>query len=326
MPSIFPALFTVLSLLVGCVDADTALNPEDLSEFVFEVPKGSTGNKLAPRIVDAGLIGSEWQWKWFLREEGGTCIKAGRFRLHHSMTPREVRDALCGSPMPEDVPFTVIEGWRIQDIDAALTAKGLTQAGEYAAIAENKKVTAPFEIASPTFEGYLYPETYMVTPDHFSASQLIERQLIMFKARFFDKHSADLEPRGLHAIVVMASMLEREEPNPKNRPMVAGILWKRLDNRWNLGVDATSRYALDEWNDRTAFMKHLRDPKDLYNTRLRPGLPPTAIGNPTVLSLEASLSPVDSDYWYYLHDGERTFHGGRDLSEHEANRQRFGVY
>ena len=322
----FLGWITPFAAISGCVNADTALHPEDPSEFVFEVPKGSTGNKLAPGLVDAGVVGSAWQWKWLLRQEGGECIKAGHFRLKHSMTPREVRDALCGPPMPEDVPFTVVEGWRIRDIDAALTAKGLIHAGEYAAIAENKKVEAPFEITAATFEGYLYPETYMVTPDRFSVEKLVERQLGMFKERFLTKHSADLEPRGLNAIVVMASMLEREEPNPRNRPTVAGILWKRLDHQWNLGVDATSRYALDEWNDRDAFMNHLRDPGDPYNTRLRAGLPPTAIGNPTVDSLEAAIAPVESEYWYYLHDAQHNFHGGRDVAEHEFNRKKYDVY
>ena len=120
MRSTFPGVIAALSFLVGCVNPDAPLHPEDPSDFVFEVPKGSTGNKLAPRLVEAGLVSGEWQWKWFLRQEGGQCIKAGRFRLKHSMTPREVRDALCGPPMPEDVPFTVVEGWRIRDIDAAL--------------------------------------------------------------------------------------------------------------------------------------------------------------------------------------------------------------
>ena len=54
-------------------------------------------------------------------------------------------------------------------------------------------------------------------------------------------------------------MLEREEPKPVNRPLVAGILWKRIDKGWQLGVDATRRYTLKDWNDRKAFLKNLRD-------------------------------------------------------------------
>jgi UPF0755 protein len=121
-------------------------------------------------------------------------------------------------------------------------------------------------------------------------------------------------------------MIEREEPDPANRPMVAGILWKRIDNAWNLGVDATSRYTIQDWNDRDAFMKQLRDPKDPYNTRLRPGLPATAIGNPGKTALEAAADPTASDYWYYLHDSTHTLHPSRTVAEHEAARKKYDVY
>jgi UPF0755 protein len=124
----------------------------------------------------------------------------------------------------------------------------------------------------------------------------------------------------------MASMLEREEPTPSQRSLVAGILWKRLDHGWKLGVDATSRYTLEEWNDRGAFLRQLRDANDPYNTRLREGLPPTAIGNPGLVSLEAALAPIESEYWYYLHDADKILRPGRNAAEHEALRRRYNVY
>lgn len=162
-------------------------------------------------------------------------------------------------------------------------------------------------------------------------TSLVRRQVAMFEERFYATYLAAPRPevgekRTLHELVVMASMLEREEPSPENRPLVAGILWKRLDADWNLGVDATSRYTLDDWNDRREFLKKLRDPADPWNTRLRGGLPPTPIGNPGRAALEAALRPVPSDAWYYLHDGDRVLHTGRSVREHEANRRRYGVY
>ena len=36
-----------------------------------------------------------------------------------------------------------------------------------------------------------------------------------------------VSPRSFGEIVIMASALEREEPKPEQRPLVAGILWKR---------------------------------------------------------------------------------------------------
>ena len=124
----------------------------------------------------------------------------------------------------------------------------------------------------------------------------------------------------------MMNQEEREEPTDANRPLVAGILWKRLDADWNLGVDATSRYSLENWNDRRAFLARLRDPEDPYNTRLRPGLPPTPIGSPGISALEAALTPEASEYWYYLHDAQQNLHPTRNGQEHEQMRRRYDVY
>ena len=124
----------------------------------------------------------------------------------------------------------------------------------------------------------------------------------------------------------MASMLEREEPVASVRPKVAGVLYKRLDAKHPLGVDATSRYTLDAWNDRRAFLKKLRDPDDPYNTRLRIGLPPTPIGAPGLPSLQAALRPVASPYWYYLHDAKQQIHFAETAEGHEANRRRYDVW
>ena len=111
-----------------------------------------------------------------------------------------------------------------------------------------------------------------------------------------------------------------------NRPLVACILWKRIDKGFPLGVDATSRYELAQWNDKTEFVKKLRNENDQYNSRHRKGLPPTPIGAPTLSSFEAALKPIDCPYLYYLHDANKQLHPSRDAAEHEAMRKKYDVY
>ena len=319
-------LFAVLTLLFGCVDPDAPVNPGDDTELVFEVPKGSTANGIAPKLEAEGLIPGEFSWKMFLRSADASCLKAGRFKVRKSMSLNELLETLCGAPLADEVPFTVIEGWRIRDIDEALAATGRMEAGAYKKLALSKAVDAPFDVPGETLEGYLWPETYMIPADgDIDPKALIERQLKTFDDRFRSKHS-DFGKRSLHEVVTMASMLEREEPKPSQRPMVAGILWKRIDNGWQLGVDATSRYELAKWNDRKAFLKKLRDENDRYNTRKKKGLPPTPIGNPTLASLEASMAPIESEFWYYLHDHQGNLHPAKDANGHEANRKKYNVY
>lgn len=307
-----------------------AVAPPGAPTVEFAVAKGTTGRGLGPQLVSGGLIRDARLWRWHLYRRGGLSPKAGRHLVSPSMTMEEVSAALESPPLPEDVPFVVIEGWRLRDTDEALAAAKLIKPGAYLAAASHpERFTAPFPLPTRgTLEGYLYPETYGVIPGEFKVEELIQRQLNTFAERFYVPRKDALAKTGrtLHDVVVMASMLEREEPVPEQRPVVSGILWKRIDKGFPLGVDATSRYELEEWNDRKAFLKRLRDTTDPWNTRHRKGLPPGPIGSPTVASLEAALQPQANEFWYYLHDAQRRLHPSRNAEEHEALRRKYNVY
>jgi UPF0755 protein len=307
-----------------------AAEPGNTEPIEITIPAGTSPRSLGAVLGEAGVIDSADDFTMYVRitKEGG-CLKAGRFRLTRAMDAAAILETVCGVPLPDDVPFTIVEGWRIREIDAALVEKGWIQPGEYAAIAKNPAgLSAAFPLPEGSLEGYLFPETYMVIPDKWETKAFVQRQLDTLAERIYtpNKGAIAASGRDWSDIVILASMLEREEPTPKQRPLVAGIIWKRLDSGWNLGIDATSRYTLDEWNDRRAFLKKLRDPSDPYNTRLRQGLPPTAIGNAGTTAFEAAIAPVKSEYWYYLHDTKGVLHPGRNAAEHEALRRKYNVY
>lgn len=295
----------------------------------FTVPKGATGRALGPLLEKEGLLPDQRLWRFHLWRRGGLSAKAGRFALSSEMSLTQIATVLEGAPLPDDQPFVMIEGWRLRDTDAALVAAGWIKPGAYIAAAkEISRYKAPFPLPAGDLEGYLYPETYAVVPDAFDVRDLIQRQLDTFVRRFYEPHKEEIAKSGrtLHELVIMASLLEREEPLPTQRPLVAGILWKRIDRGVPLGVDATSRYELAEWNDRSAFLKRLRDPEDRWNTRTKKGLPPGPIGAPTVDSLQSALRPTPSEFWYYLHDADRILRPSRNGEEHEALRRKYNVY
>lgn len=327
--------YILLLFLVGCpiLDSkiDTPIDSNDAGTSIFEVPKGANARSIGPKLEEAGLIGDARYWRAYLKlRDAGGCLKAGRFELSRSQSMPEIMATLCGVPLSDAVAFTVVEGWRIQEIDAALASRGWASAGEYSQAAHTPDAfDLPGGLQSLiSLEGLLFPDTYMVEPDRFEVHEFIQRQLNALDSRFITPRADILSTmkRGLYPILIMASLVEREEPKEANMPVVAGVLWKRLDNRWNLGVDATSRYTLEVWNDRRAFLGKLRDSSDPYNTRLRSGLPPTPIGSPGLQALSASLSSQTSDYWYYLHDSKGQIHLSRSAKEHEAFRKRYNVY
>ncbi len=326
-------LLILLAVLpLSCAAVESALfapvDPGDDSPVRFTVTAGATAHGIGPSLADQDLITSADRWKLYLKMSGeGACLKAGDFEINRAMTLPEIMDTLCGVPLADDVAFTVVEGWRIRDIDAALVTEGFIDAGDYTALAEGfDELELPFDPDGPTLEGYLFPDTYQLSPSRFEVGEFIERQVDTFWQRFGQDHADGYGEHALHDVVIVASMLEREEPSPSNRPITSGILYKRLEGNWNLGIDATSHYTLENWNDRSGFIRQLKDPDDVYNTRSRPGLPPTAIGNAGIESLEASVAPVETEYWYYLHDSNGQVHWARNGREHEANRKRYNVY
>jgi UPF0755 protein len=310
-----------------------AMTPRDVSApepIVFDVPKGATLGQVGRDLTAAGFVRDALAFRlWIKLHPDVPPPKAGKHAISRAMNVPELLLALAAQPISEDVPLTILEGWRLRDSDAFLASRGLIEAGAYVeAASAMQRFKLPFEVEGSDLSGYLFPETYRIPPGKFDVDGLIQRQIDAFNQQFVLPHRGEIDAskRGLRTLVIMASLLEREEPKPELRPQVAGVLYNRLDHGMPLGVDATSRFKLDDWNDRDAFLKMLRDQDEPYNTRHRPGLPPGPIGAPGLASLLAALRPEPTPYWYYLHDKSAVIHFARTLQEHEANRRKYDVW
>jgi UPF0755 protein len=135
---------------------------------------------------------------------------------------------------------------------------------------------------------------------------------------------------SLNDHVTMASIIERETNTDEERPIVAGILWKRLETvGWLIQADATVQYDIGNDNCRGKTLtcedwwpiltKEDIETPSPYNSYIVNSLPPTPIANPGLSSLKASMFPKSSDYWFYIHDSEGNIHFADDLQGHNRN-------
>lgn len=310
--------------------AMTPLEPKDSGTPVeFRVQKGVTLRQVGNQLEEAHLIRSALIWRLYVRLYGGRSPQAGRHPVSPSMNVPEMLEALAATPLSDDVALALIEGWRLRDVDEFLANEKLADPGAYLKAARSpERFKIPFPFKGRDLEGYLLPETYMVPPGKVDVDRLIQRQIDAFDERFYQANLEEIKrsARELRELVIVASMLEREERTPAQRPIIAGIMYRRLDKNVPLGIDATSRYKLADWNDSPHFYRALADPEDEYNTRLRAGLPPGPIGAPSLDALLAALRPVSSPYWYYLHDGQGQVHFARNAAEHENNKTSYNVH
>lgn len=187
-----------------------------------------------------------------------------------------------------------------------------------------------FLIQSKSKEGYLFPDTYYFFRT-MSVEQIIQimsdqfdNKIDQYKDLFQGEITKDKiygKQRTLKEIITMASILEKEANDGDEAKVIAGILWKRLQKNMPLQVDATFLFTLNKGSDELTLADLRKD--NPYNTYTRTGLPIGPIGNPGEVMIEAALNPVNSEYWYYLHDNQGNIHYAKTYQEHLKNKQKY---
>lgn len=168
-----------------------------------------------------------------------------------------------------------------------------------------------------SLEGFLYPDTYFLDKHGLSVQQLIKAQLKNFNEKVWKLYREDFlsfRPQNLplskYAALVLASVIENEEKNLTNKPIIAGIFINRIEQGMRLDADVTLCYGLQIKYDecRAAILPNLNDASNLYNTRKNIGLPPTPISSPSVATINALFHYKNTNALYYLHDEKGQIH------------------
>jgi UPF0755 protein len=227
---------------------------------------------------------------------------------------RELRNGSGGTEATQARPaktITIPEGLDRNAIAAIAEQAGVD--GDYLKASESFRGFDParYGAESPeSLEGFLFPATYEL-PRRPEAGDLIARQLAAFKQNISQVNTRYAESKNLttYDLLIIASMIEREVQVTEERELVAAVIYNRLRNGMPLQIDATIRYATDNFTEPIS-------PSDLevdspYNTYTNAQLPPGPIGNPGLASIEAAAHPAEVAYLYYVVTpntcGEHTF-------------------
>ena len=191
---------------------------------------------------------------------------------------------------------------------------------EYMRATRSAPLPADFEGTKvPHLEGFLFPATYEFHEDT-RTRRLVKMQLDAFARAWEDIDLKYARSKNLSAydVLIIASMVEKEVQVPKERALVAGVIYNRLRLGMTLGIDATIRYGLGVPPTESLRESHLKDPTP-YNTREHAGLPPTPIANPGLAALQAAARPAKTDYLFFVRNADCKSHFfTADAAEHEA--------
>jgi UPF0755 protein len=158
-------------------------------------------------------------------------------------------------------------------------------------------------------EGYLFPDTYEFAPET-TASDLIEMMVKRFRSVWKPEWSEQAATMKMcpRQIVTVASIVETEAKLSSERPLVASVIYNRLEKNIPLAVDSAVIYASKlegKWRYDGKVYKSDLERRSPYNTRIYAGLPPGPVASPGQSSLEAAVNPAKSDYLYYVRNPAR---------------------
>ncbi len=307
---------TGLGFFGWCQWVNAPVSPQSQETQIFVVPQGWGASQIGQELKEAGLIKSDLAFQLIVfQKQIGSKLQAGDYRLSKAMNLQEMMAQLTSGTL--DIWVTIPEGLRKEEVGLLIQKAFDQQEADFD--------PEEFSQKSKNLEGYLFPDTYLV-PKEASVSTMIK----MLQGNFEKKYASLDNQTSLtkKQIVILASIVEREAREDQDRQIVAGILLKRMKKGWSLEVDATAQYIkatnqcqltdpdCDWWP--TVFPQDLAT-QSAYNTYDNLGLPPTAICNPSLSSLQAVVTAQDSNYWFYLSDTSLQMHYATTFEEHETN-------
>ncbi|OKL50100.1 hypothetical protein BM477_03720 [Boudabousia marimammalium] len=282
------------------------------TSVTVEIPEGATGTQIADALVAKDVVATKQAFINVLAvNPEGTNIQPGTYELKLKMSANAALAALLDTANRVDVGITIPEGFRLSQLQERLkTRGGYTEAEVQAAFANPEAIGLPVE-ANGNAEGWIAPGTYQQKPDE--PVESFVKSMIQRRIEQLDSLSVPSEQR--QALLIKASILEREVNIDKYLPKVARVIENRLDPERGkevlnkLQMDSTVAYAAGRTSGiPTADELKIDSP---YNTYLHAGLPPTPIAFPGTGAIKAVLNPEAGNWLYFvsvnLNTGETVF-------------------
>jgi UPF0755 protein len=276
------------------------------------VHRGATLRAVADSLYDRRIIASRTAFLLWLRMSGhDRSVQAGKYAFARGEGAVSAVRSLSG-PAPLETSVTVPEGLTIEQTASRIAAFHPLDTAEFARLCRDPGFIRRTQFpGAPSLEGYLFPDTYRFLEEAAPAS-VIGAMVARFSEAFATLDAAPAASRGLSGrdIVILASIVEKEAALAEERPRIAGVFYNRLRLGLPLGADPTVRYALKKFGGPlSADDLNAASP---YNTRCRRGLPPGPICSPGLASLQATVSPAETNELYFVAKWDGS--GGHEFS------------
>lgn len=292
---------------------------------LLEIEPGSHAPAVARLLVERGVLAQRLPFLvryWLGRPR--RSLKAGEYLFDRPARPMDVYRRLVQGDVYLHL-VVIPEGSDRFDMARILEERLQLDPAQFLRVTEQASLVHDLDPEAPSLEGFLFPDTYRFAKGATAAlvvSTMLARLRQVLASRF--RTEPPLSSARLHAALTLASLVEKETPDPAERPVIAGVFVRRLARGMPLQCDPTVIYAARinhrPLNSITAKDLDFDSP---YNTYRRAGLPPGPIASPGEASIHAALHPEAGAALYFVSNNQGGHVFARTLAEHQRNVARY---
>ncbi len=283
---------------------------------VFDVVAGDTVSGVASRLMKQNIIDSEQVFKMAVRLNGGR-IQSGQYDIPVGASSWRIADMFADGRVASTT-IVIPEGLTIKQIKNLLMQTS-TLTGTVECKAGNKAPVCNLQ------DGDVFPDTYTVARGTSRLAVLDLARKRMSKIYDVWKRANRRMPKPLrnwNDVITLASIVQKETPQVREMPIVASVYLNRLNRGMRLQADPTVVYALTDglgdMQGQPLLRGHLKIDSP-YNTYKNKGLPPAPIANVGQAAIRAVLNPADTNYLFFVADGQGGHKFSKDYETHRAN-------
>jgi len=293
------------------------LDPDNTNTTLVDLSATGSLRATAASLQEKQLIRSALAFRLLARFQGkDTLVKSGEYELSPSMAPQAILDKMVRGDMFRR-RVTIKEGMTLTDIATALKDAGIIETAQFQAVLSDSAFIKEQGIDGSSFEGYLFPETYDF-PRNTPAKKIITAMREQFEKRWSTDWTqrAQILELTKHQVLTLASIIEKESGNFDEQPIIASVFHNRLLRKMRLQADPTVIYGIKNFNGNIT--KQDLTTSTPYNTYMIDGLPPGPIANPGINAIKAALYPADTNYLYFVGNGQGAHIFSETLEAHNV--------
>lgn len=282
----------------------------------IEIPRGSTFRQAVDIFAKEKLVRDKNLFLLLGRINGmDRKIKAGYYSFQGPLSPLTVFRKLKNGQIIE-YEITIVEGDSLREIAEKLSERNIISKEDLRKLSTDKEFLFSHEINAPTFEGYLFPDTYKI-PKGMDPKEAIENMITRLREKYSGELKIKTSELGLseREVLTLASIIEKEAETDNERPLISAVYHNRLRKGIPLQADPTSIYGVKSSGEKITD-KDIRR-KTPYNTYFIKGLPPGPIASPGLKSIHAALYPAKVPYMFFVSNNDGTHRFSVTAAEHQ---------